>query len=165
MGERLGAAGSLCRLCLPHRSATVVAQTFPSRPITLIVPFPPGGPADIGARAADAACERDHRTTGAGRKPQRRRGQVGCDGGEDSSSPTVTRFILQISERMRSTRHCTQKLSYDPDEGLHARISLMYSLTHVLVVNPEGPIKSVSDLVKQAKDQPGKLSFRFAGRR
>ena len=137
------------------------AQTFPSRPITLIVPFPAGGPADIGARAV---MQRVSESIGQPVLVENRGGgggQVAAAAVKTAAPDGYTLFLANIGTHAIN-KSLYAKLTYDPDADF-TPVSLMYSLTHVLVVNPESSIKSVSDLVKQAKDQPGKLTFASQG--
>ena len=146
---------------LSFAPATAVAQTFPSRPITLIVPFPAGGPADIGARTVMQHISEsigqpvlvENRGGGGG--------QVGAAAVKIAAPDGYTLFLANIgTHAINQTLYA--KLSYDPVKDF-TPVSLMFSVAHVLVVNPESPVKTVSDLVKLAKDQPGKLSFASQG--
>lgn len=137
------------------------AQNFPTRPITLVVPFPAGGPADIGTRAvAQQLAESIGRPVlvenraGAG-------GQIGANVVKVAAPDGHTLFLANIGTHAIN-RTLYTNLQYDPVKDF-APVSLMFSLPHVLVVNPESPIKTVGDLVEAAKAQPGKLSFASQG--
>lgn len=139
----------------------VRAQNFPTRPITLVVPFPAGGPADIGTRAvAQQVAESMGRPVlvenraGAG-------GQIGANVVKVAAPDGYTLFLANIGTHAIN-RTLYANLQYDPVKDF-APVSLMFSLPHVLVVNPESPIKTVADLVGAAKAQPGKLSFASQG--
>lgn len=141
--------------------AAALAQAFPSRPITLIVPFPPGGPADIGARAV---MQRVSELIGQPVLVENRGGgggQVAAAAVKTAAPDGYTLFLANIgTHAINKTLYA--KLTYDPDADF-TPVSLMYSLAHVLVVNPESSIKSVSDLFQEAKAQPGKLTFASQG--
>ena len=148
-------------LAITFAPSTALAQAFPSRPITLVVPFPAGGPADIGARAV---MQRVSETIGQPVLVENRGGgggQVAAAAVKTAAPDGYTLFLANIgTHAINKTLYA--KLTYDPDADF-TPVSLMYSLTHVLVVNPESSIKTVSDLVKEAKAQPGKLTFASQG--
>jgi tripartite-type tricarboxylate transporter receptor subunit TctC len=146
---------------LALQPTTASAQAYPSRPITLIVPFPAGGPADIGTRIImqkmsdnlGQAVVVDNRA-GAG-------GQIGANSVKAAAPDGYTLYLANIGTHAIN-RTLYTKLSYDPVKDFTA-VSLMFSLPHVLVVPPDSPAKSVKDLVALAKEQPGKLSFASQG--
>lgn len=140
---------------------TAVAQNYPSRPITLIVPFPAGGPADTGARAV---MQRMSESIGQPVLVENRGGaggQIAVAALKTVAPDGYTLFLANIgTHAINQTLYA--KLTYDPFADF-APVSLIFSFPHVLAVSPEGSIKSVSDLVKQAKEQPGKLTFASQG--
>jgi tripartite-type tricarboxylate transporter receptor subunit TctC len=160
-GLRSGSRRLLLGMLLAIAPATVFAQSFPSRPITLIVPFPAGGPADIGARAV---MQRVSESVGQPVLVENRGGgggQVAAAAVKPAAPDGYTLFLANIgTHAINQTLYA--KLTYDPVADF-TPVSLMFSLTHVLVVNPESAITSVSDLVRQAKEQPGKLTFASQG--
>jgi tripartite-type tricarboxylate transporter receptor subunit TctC len=141
--------------------ATASAQSFPSRPITLVVPFPAGGPADIGARTVMQQLSESigqpvliENRSGAG-------GQVGASAVKIAPPDGYTLLLANIGTHAINQTLYT-KLSYDPVKDF-TPVSLVFSVAHVLVVNPDSPVRSVNDLVKLAKENPGKLSFASQG--
>ena len=160
-GVRSSVRHILLGLIIALVPATAVAQNYPSRPITLIVPFPAGGPADIGTRAV---MQRVSQSIGQPVLVENRGGgggQVAAAAVKIAAPDGYTLFLANIgTHAINKTLYA--KLTYDPDADF-TPVSLMFSLTHVLVVNTESSIKSVSDLVKHAKDQPGKLTFASQG--
>ena len=79
---RAGVRQILLGLIIALVPAAAVAQNYPSRPITLIVPFPAGRARRHRSPSRHAACQRKYRTTGARREP-RRRGRASCRGGRE----------------------------------------------------------------------------------
>jgi len=132
-------------------------EAYPSRPIRLVVPFPPGGPLDVVARAigqklTDAWGQPviiDNRP-GAG-------GNIGADLVAKSAPDGYT-----ILEGALSTHAVNvslySKMPYDPIRDF-APITLVAVTPNVLVLNPSVPANSVQELIAYAKAHPGKLSF------
>ena len=133
------------------------AQAYPSKPIRLVVPFPPGGSLDVVARAigqklSDAWGQPvviDNRP-GAG-------GNIGADLVAKAAPDGYT-----ILEGALSTHAVNvslySKMPYDPVRDF-APITLVAVTPNVLVLNPSVPANSVKELIAYAKANPGKLSF------
>ncbi len=140
--------------CAP---AIAAAQTYPSKPIRLVVPFPPGGSLDVVARAIGQKLTEawgqpvviDNRP-GAG-------GNIGADLVAKSAPDGYT-----ILEGALSTHAVNvslySKMPYDPVRDF-APITLVAITPNVLVLNPSFPVNSVPELVAYAKTHPGALSF------
>jgi tripartite-type tricarboxylate transporter receptor subunit TctC len=136
------------------------AEDFPTKPIKLIVPFPPGGPNDIIARVVG------QRMSEIAHQPiviDNRSGQAGVLGtdGVAKSAPDgytigiVSASALAISPTM-------EKVAYDVAKDL-APITLVATVPEMLVVASNVPAKNMGELVALAKAQPGKLNFASAG--
>jgi tripartite-type tricarboxylate transporter receptor subunit TctC len=138
-------------------SGTALAQAYPSKPIRLVVPFPPGGSLDVVARAIGQKLTEawgqpvviDNRP-GAG-------GNIGADLVAKSAPDGYT-----ILEGALSTHAVNvslySKMPYDPVRDF-APITLVAVTPNVLVLNPSVPANSVKELIAYAKAHPGKLSF------
>jgi tripartite-type tricarboxylate transporter receptor subunit TctC len=139
----------------------VLAQTYPSKPVRMIVPFPPGGATDIVARLiAQKLTESwgmqvivDNRA-GAG-------GTIGSDLAAKSPSDAYT-ILMGTSSTHAVAPSLYSKLPYDPVRDF-APITLVASATILLAVHPSLPTKSVRDLIALAKKQPSALSFASSG--
>ncbi|MBX9812534.1 MAG: tripartite tricarboxylate transporter substrate binding protein [Burkholderiales bacterium] len=137
------------------------AQQYPGKPVRLIVPFAPGGSTDImarllGQRLGDALGQQivvDNRG-GAGT-------MIGTEIAAKSASDGYTLLVTNIAYAINPGLH-SKKLSYDPHRDF-APITLLASQPTVLAVHPSLPVRSVSDLVKLAKQKPGGLTFASAG--
>src|SRR5882672_1353781 len=151
----LKAAGLLLAL-----TTVAAAQDYPTKPIRLIIPFPPGGSNDVVGRVfATHLGERlgkqvivDNRGAGAG-------GIVGTEVAHNSPPDGYTILIISLAHAVNPWLY---KLPYDPIKGF-TPIAMLGSGPVVLVVNPELPVKSVKELVDTAKQQPGKLQYASAG--
>ncbi len=140
-------------------SATATAQTYPVKPIRLIVPFAPGGPVDGVARLLaphlSAAFKQsiviDNRPGAAG--------LIGIEAGMRASPDGYT--ITMVSSSY-SASAATLQLPYHPVNDV-APIVLVNVSPQLAAVNPSVPIASVPELVAYAKANPGKLNYGSSG--
>ena len=137
------------------------AQPFPSRPIRLVVPFPPGGPTDIVARPLAQMLGESLKQSvivdnrgGAG-------GLIGADLVAKSPPDGYTLLMGTVGTNAINGA-LYRKLPYDPVRDF-TPITLVASAPIIIVVNPRAGIASVKDLIAQAKSNPGKMSFGSAG--
>jgi tripartite-type tricarboxylate transporter receptor subunit TctC len=137
-------------------SATT-AQTFPSRPITIVVPNPPGGITDIIARTLAARLSEtwkqqvivENRPAGAG--------TVGI-GGVAKAAPDGHTLLVAADSAFVTTPHSHGKLPYDPLNDF-APITGLGISPQALIVNPSVPAKSLGELVALGKQKPGGLNY------
>ena len=141
--------------------AQAQAPTYPKGPVTLVVPFPAGGPTDAMAR------------TLALKLGERLGQQVVVDnkGGAGGSiaaeavaraAPDGQTLFFGTTGTMAINPSLYSKLRYDPVKDF-APVSLMATTMNVLVVNPEVPAKNLGELVKLAKAKPNTVSYGSAG--
>lgn len=167
---------TLCQLIVPRKSRllpiamacmlSAVAPTqaaepaFPTKPLTLVVPYPPGGSADILARAI-------------GQKLGDRLGQpviVENKGGAGTAigtrfvaeSPADGHTLLLGTVSSHAINPAITKVGYDPVRNFSV-IAPVASIPFVLVTPPSSPFKTVSDVIAAAKEQPGTLNYASAG--
>jgi tripartite-type tricarboxylate transporter receptor subunit TctC len=139
----------------------VLAQSYPSRSVRLVVPFAPGGASDTFARiVAPRLGERlgqpivvDNRP-GAG-------GKIAADHVAKSAPDGYTLLVADVGPNAIAPGFPT-RLPYDPQRDF-APVSYSFNLPIILVVNPAVPAKSVRELVALAKTQPGRLNYASAG--
>lgn len=151
----------LCGLALLAWSPIVAAQEFPTKPIKLIVPFPPGGPADIigrvvGQKMSDLMGQPvliDNRG-GAG-------GVIGTDVVAKAPADGYT-IVLTSAGALAISASMQDKVPYDANKDF-AAITLVGAVPEVLVVASKVPATSVAELVALARAQPGKISFASSG--
>jgi tripartite-type tricarboxylate transporter receptor subunit TctC len=155
---RLLRAAIFCCIALP---GAALAQTWPVKPIRLMVPFPPGGSTDIVARiVAQKLGER----LGQSLVIENRGGGGGTIGTAAVAKSAPDGYTLTVAS---TSTHVVApsvyaKLEYDPVKDF-APISLMAVSPYLLVVNPSLPANSLKELVALAKKQPGKLNYASAG--
>jgi len=140
---------------------TLHAQQYPSKPIRIIIPFPPGDSLDTMSRLiAPALTERlgqnivvDNRAGAAG--------QLGLDLAAHAAPDGYT-LVGGQGGNLVVQPHTYKKLPYDPLKDF-APIAISTTNFLALVVNPNGPFRSLKDLITYGKANPGKLSFASNG--
>ena len=137
-------------------AATASAQTYPARPIHLIVPFPPGGVTDIVGRII---AQRLSEGLGQQVVVENRGGGNGSIGAQLASKAAPDGYTLL----MGTATHAINA-TFMPNAGFDlerdfAPVSLVASVPLLLAVNPSMPITDVKSLVAYAKANPGKLNF------
>lgn len=142
----------------------VVAQeAFPSRPITMIVPFPPGGIADITARPTAPAMEKLLKQPVSIVNRPGAAGAVG-NAAVANAKPdgyTIGMVLSSISVIPAADELFNRKPAYSLDQVVP--IALISADPTILVVHPSVPAKTIKELVALAKSKPGELSFSSSG--
>jgi tripartite-type tricarboxylate transporter receptor subunit TctC len=141
--------------------AAGTAAEYPSRPVTLVVAFTPGGASDVLARILGRKLEQilgqpfviDNRP-GAG-------GNVAAEAVAHAAPDGYT--LLAGNNAILATNAALyKKINFDPEADF-APIGLIGSQANILVVNPTLPVKSLAELIALAKANPGKLNFASSG--
>lgn len=150
----LGAALMSSGLAMP-----ALAQAWPSRPIRLVVPFPPGGLIDVMARlVAPRLSQELGQTVVIDNKPGAG-GNIGAS--EVARAPADGYTLLMASPPLTISPALYASLPYKPEQI--SAVGLLGRVPNVLLVNPKSGINSVADLVKRAKSQPAKLNYASNG--
>jgi len=140
--------------------AAAMAQDFPTKPIKLIVPFPPGGPNDIIARVVG------QRMSELVKQPiiiDNRGGQAGVLGTDAVAKSNPDGYTIGIVSASALVISPTmEKVAYDAQKDF-APVTLVATVPEMLVVATNVPANNMNDLVTLAKAQPGKLNFASAG--
>ena len=134
-------------------------QSYPTKPIRLIVPFPPGGQTDVVARTlslklADAFGQPvvvDNRPGAAG--------SIGAELAVRAPSDGYTVIMVSTSYAANAALY---KLPYDPLNAV-VPIVMVGEIANMVTVNPSGPFKSVKELIAYARASPGKINFASGG--
>ena len=143
-------------LCLP-----AMAQDYPARQVTIIVPFAPGGSADIIARLyAQKLSER----VGKPVVVENRAGAGTVVGASAAAraAPDGYTLLMGGSSALAYNPTLHKNLPYDPAKDF-VPLAHVAAIPFVLVVQPSLPVRSVADLIKLAKEKPGHLAFGTAG--
>ena len=144
--------------CLP---GVVMAQAYPSKPVRLIVPFPPGGAVDILGRAiatklADALGQQV--------VIENRAGAGGALGGEVAAKSPADGYTLLMGSTttMSINQFLYAKLPYDPARDF-VPVTLVAFVPHVLVAGSGVPALTLREFIAYAKANPGKVNYASAG--
>ena len=136
------------------------AQSYPAKPIHLIVPLVPGGNQDIVARAV---AEEVSKGLGQPIIVENRPGQSAIIGTQFvKNAPADGYTLLSVSVTFARVPAVVRAANYDPRTDFTG-VSLICRIPQVLVVNTSNPAHTVQDLVAQAKAKPGELSFGGSG--
>jgi tripartite-type tricarboxylate transporter receptor subunit TctC len=152
----------LCVVCPFALLQGAAAQTYPVKPIRLIVPFPPGGPTDTHSRWAA------QQLNVAFGQPVVVENRAGANGNVGSASVVKApadgyTLLLGTASTVAINPHLYGKnMPYDPLKDLQP-VSGTHSMANVLVVNTATPYKTVQDVVAAAKAKPGALAYASAG--
>lgn len=136
------------------------AQSYPSKPVRFIIPFPPGGATDImGRMAADTLS----RAWGVQVVADNRPGAGGNIGSEQcAKSPADGYTICMMTVAQSISPSIYSKLAFDPLKDF-SHVTLMAILPSLLMVHPSVPAKNVKELIALAKARPGALSYASTG--
>lgn len=147
-------------LCSGLISGTAAAADFPTKPVTIVVPFSPGGATDTLARLlSERLSERLGQTVVVENKP---------GAGTMIASNYVARAkpdghtLLMAASSLGIAPAVYAKVDYDPVKDF-TPVTQIASVVHVLNVHPDLPVKSVAELISYAKANPGKLSYASVG--
>ncbi len=141
--------------------SNAMAQAYPSKPVRFVVPYPPGGPLDEIARAA---AQRLAPIWGQQVIVDNRSGAGGGIGADivAKSPPDGYTMLLGNSGPITVNPSLRHNLQYDPQRDL-APVTQIIAAPMVLVVHPSLPVRSVKDLIRLAKANPGGLNYASAG--
>jgi tripartite-type tricarboxylate transporter receptor subunit TctC len=150
----------LCAFLALGLAAPAAAQTYPSQPIRLIAPFPPGGSVDITARLISEPLAKE---LGVRLIIDNRSGASGNIGMEAAARAAPDGYTVVLNTiPLVTNQSLFEKLTWDPMRDF-APIGMVATSPHVLVVPAKVPVKNVDELVRLAKSSPGKLSYASAG--
>ena len=134
-------------------SATALAQAFPTKPIRLVVPFGPGGVADITARTVAPEISR-----GLGQQIviENKPSAGGAVAGQDVAHAAPDGYtLLLINNGTAVSKALFKSLPYDPERDF-AMISTVGFFPLVIVTDPKSPFKGIQDVIAEFKKNPGK---------
>jgi tripartite-type tricarboxylate transporter receptor subunit TctC len=137
------------------------AQDFPTRPVTMVVPFPPGGAGDILSRMIGPRLEQKWgKPLVVENKPGA--GSLIAAAAVQKATPDGYTLLIAPSGTMATNVTLYKALPYDPTKDF-VPLALAAQTPFVLIVHPDLPVKTVADLIKLAKERDGKLSYASAG--
>ena len=148
-------AAALLAAALPS-----VAQTWPAKPVKIVVPFPAGGPTDVLTRSiADRLGAQLGQPVVVENKPGAG-GAIGAD--FVAKSPPDGYTLVMATSSTHSIGPYLSKLPYDPAKDF-TPVVWVGNATNILVVNKDLPVDSVKDLIALAKKDPGRLNYATSG--
>jgi tripartite-type tricarboxylate transporter receptor subunit TctC len=150
------AGGLLASLRAPR---TAAAQAYPTRPVTLVIPFPPGGGNDaLGRMVADKMSK----SLGQQIVVENRGGAGGtiATRAVARSAPDGYTILLAYTGTLAINPSLYTNPGYDPRRDF-APVGLIAGLPSVLVVHPTLPVRSVAELIAYAKARPGRIDYAF----
>jgi tripartite-type tricarboxylate transporter receptor subunit TctC len=143
----------------PLITSSASADTYPSRPIKIIVPFGPGGSGDISARLIGKQIEeRSGQPVVVDNRPGAN-GIVGTIGVKTASPDGYTVLLITTSTHAANTS-LVKNLPYDPGQDFTV-VGFFRSSGTYLLVRPQSPYRNLQDFVDAAKKEPGKLTFGY----
>ena len=141
--------------------AAGAAAQYPNRPIRLVVPFPPGGGTDImGRTVATRLTDQNKWTVVVENKPGAG-GNIGVST-VAKSAPDGYTLVMGQTSNLAISPSLYAKLDYDPRKDLEP-IALVGSGPLAVVVRADSRFKTIGDLVREAKEKPGKVTFASPG--
>lgn len=148
-------------LALATAASVAQAQSFPTKPIRLIIPFAPGGTTDIVGRGA---ADQMSRILGQPVVVENRAGGGGSIGADAIAKAAPDGYSIGIStvSTMAVNPACNPKLSYDPIKDFKP-ITNLANVANVIAVNPSFPAKNYKEFLAVLKANPGKYSFATSG--
>ena len=131
------------------------AQSYPTKQVRIICPYPPGGPTDVIARLV---AQKFQEHLGGQFYVENLSGAGGALGAGNAANSAPDGSTLLITTNDFAVGATTTKLSYDPVKNF-APVSIVASAPQVIISNPLLPAKSLKELVDLAKKEPGKYSY------
>ena len=141
--------------------ATAAAQSYPNKPIKLIVPFPAGGPADLFARVLGNGLTAELGQQIVIENRAGASGNIGADAIAKAPPDGYTIGIATASTHAVAAS-ISANLPYDPIKDF-APVGMLGSQPYVLVIHPTLPARNVAELIALARAKPGTLNYGSAG--
>ncbi|HEV8518614.1 MAG TPA: tripartite tricarboxylate transporter substrate-binding protein, partial [Burkholderiales bacterium] len=152
-------AGGIAALALTAHPLTTTAQSYPARPVRLVVPFPPGGSNDIVGRVVAAGLSE---RLGKQVIVDNRAGGNSIIGSEIVATAQPDGYTLLVISTSFTTNPIIHKLPYDPLKSF-AWVAMLGVGPNVLAVTQTLPANSLQELIALAKAKPGQLIYASTG--
>jgi tripartite-type tricarboxylate transporter receptor subunit TctC len=151
----------IAALCLASASSVAVAQTYPDRPVRIIVPFAAGGGSDVVGRAI---AQKLSEKLGQSFVVENRTGAGGSLGATQVARAPADGYTLLLGSNSEIAQYpnVAANVPYDPQRDF-APIAMLATIPLALAVAESLPVKTVQELLDHARQNPGKLNFGSAG--
>ena len=151
---------TLAGLLLACAASWANAQSWPNRPVKMIVPFPAGGPTDVMTRVlSDKLGQAIGQPVVVENRPGAG-GSIGADFVAKSAPDGYT--LLMATGSTHSVGPYLQKLAYDPNKDFTPLVYVGYA-TNILLVSPKLGVNNVRELIEYARKEPGRLNYATSG--
>ncbi len=151
----------LATLALAGAASGAFAQAWPSKPVTLVVPFPPGGSTDMVARAIGPSLTRTLGQTFVVENKAGATGTIGAAAVKRAPADGYTFLVTSLGPLVIAP-HLIKGLAYDALKDFDT-ITVAVQAPNVLVVPASSPWKSLADVIAQLKATPDKMTFASSG--
>ena len=142
-------------------AAGVQAQTWPDKPVTLLVPFPPGGSTDLIARTLSPKLQEKFKGIFVVENKAGAGGTIGATAAKRAAPDGYTIFVSSLGPFVIGP-HLIKNPGYDPLKDFDY-ITVAVQAPNVLAVPANSPHKSLADVIAYEKANPGKMTFASAG--
>ena len=151
----------LAAACLLAAAVPAHSQTWPAKPVRIVVPFPPGGTTDIVARSLGAELQKMWQQPVVIENKPGAGGNIGADAVAKSAGDGYTLLMGTVGTHAIN-QALYAKLPYDPVKDF-VPVTLCAAVPNVMVINPKLPVNSVAEFIQYAKANPGKLNMASSG--
>lgn len=156
----LSFVAAVAAVCVGAAAPAFAQSAFPTKPVTIVAAFPPGGTVDLLSRILSQKLGEDWKQTVIVENRPGASGMIGSQHVSRAAPDGHTLMVVPITHVTNSSLF--SKVPYDPIEDF-TPISMLAASPLMLVVNNSSPIKSVNDLVALAKTQPDRLNCGSGG--
>ena len=153
---------SLAALMFVCIATAAMAQSWPSRPVTIVVPFPPGGGTDTGARIIATKLSQKWGQPVIVENKGGAAGMMGADQVSKAKPDGYTLLMGNIGTQAINPTLYGKKMTYNPDTAF-TPVGLVAELPLVLLAGPSMSAKTASELIATAKAKPGKVTYSSSG--
>jgi tripartite-type tricarboxylate transporter receptor subunit TctC len=159
-GAGLSAAVVALTCCAALLQANAIAQTYPNKPIRLVLPFPPGAPSDLVGRTIG---QKMGEQMGQSLVPENRAGAGGTLGlALVAKAPPDGYTIMVTSPTIALSPLLYSNLAFDPAKDF-TPVARLASIENVMLVHPSVPVKTLKEFIALARSRPGKLNYGSGG--
>lgn len=158
-GFRIGRRAALGLGAAMAAPAVQAQGAWPSRPVRIVVPFPPGGSNDVVARPL---AERLQQKLGQPVIIENRPGAGGAIGATAVSQSPADGYTLMVSSSSFATTSVSQRVPWGVVENF-TPIALLARSPFIVIVNNDLPVRNVQELVRLAKERPGRIDYGTSG--